>query len=136
MSTSPGSSSTSRTFSGRSSSVMGSVLIRGHRVSGFGRGVGPDVQVFRDQEVKGSTGTGAFPQPDPAPVELDDLAAQRQADARPAVFVAQVQPLEDGEDPLGVLLVDADAVVGDGEQPLLALRLRADLDARPALGIV
>lgn len=42
-------------------------------------------------------------QPDPAAVELDDLAAESESDSRAVVLVAGVQTLEDDEDLLGEL---------------------------------
>ena len=75
---------------------------------------------------------------------LDDPPAYGQADARAFVHVAGVQPLEDAENPLGVLLVETDAVVLDRDAalllgqrsarlPLLARQDVAGLDlARPA----
>src|SRR5579883_763990 len=72
-------------------------------------------------------GTRAGPRfdPDTSPVPLDDLLAQRQADARPWICFAGVQPLENDEDALGVARIDADAVVGDGEQILRTAALGA-----------
>src|SRR5690606_13835239 len=72
-------------------------------------------------------------QPDPAAVELHDLLAHRQSDAGAAVLVPGAQPLEDDEDPLGVLRVDADAVVGAAEDPLVALAPGADVHPGVAL---
>ena len=46
---------------------------------------------------------------------LDDLAAGRQADAGAFVLAAAVQALEDREDLVLVLVVEADAVVGNRE---------------------
>ncbi len=54
-------------------------------------------------------------------MELDDLATQRQPDARSLVMLARMQPGEDGENLLGVARIDADAVVGDGDGPELAV---------------
>jgi hypothetical protein len=53
-------------------------------------------------------------------VPLDDLLAHREADPRPRVLLAAVQALEDDEDALRVLRIDADAVVLDGKEPLPA----------------
>src|SRR5450432_1145827 len=52
---------------------------------------------------------------DRAAVPLDDLPADRQTYARPLVLAATVETLEDREDPVEVLLVEADAVVRDGD---------------------
>src|SRR5690606_15003341 len=49
--------------------------------------------------------------PDAAAVALDDLSTDGQADAGARVFGAGVQALEDLEDPVLVLGVDADPVV-------------------------
>ena len=59
--------------------------------------------------------------PDPAAVELDDLLRERQADAGAGVVLAAVQPLEDDEHLVGVLGLDADAVVRDAELPVVAV---------------
>src|SRR5512139_952417 len=66
-------------------------------------------------------------EPDPAAVILDDLLAHRESDARTGVLVLRVQPLEDQEDPVGVAGIDADAVVGAGELPHLAVEPRPDV---------
>ena len=63
-------------------------------------------------------------EPDAPAVKLDDLAAHRKPDAGALVGVARVQPLEDDEDALGVLVLDADAVVGAGEVPEACRRAR------------
>src|SRR5262252_6044669 len=60
---------------------------------------------------------GSRVDPDVAAVEVDDLAAQGQADAGPRVGLARVQPLEDHEYPLGVGRGDADPVVAASERP-------------------
>src|ERR1044071_2564595 len=70
--------------------------------------------------------------PDRSAMALDDLLADREADAGAGVFPHRVQPLEDHEDALEVLRLDADAVVGDGDLPRIALVLGADVDARYA----
>src|SRR6266576_2452246 len=66
--------------------------------------------------------------PDPAMMALDDPLADREPDAAAGVGVAAVQALEYGEDPVGVLRVDPDAVVRDGEarRPTLALGRQVD----------
>src|SRR3954467_10133005 len=77
--TSPGSSSTRRTVSGP----------RGCSVTWLGTQV-----TFRNGEPEGRTWFRlyvSFVQPDPAAVELHDLATHREPDAGSAVLVAQVQ---------------------------------------------
>ena len=66
---------------------------------------------------------------DRAAVALGDLAAERQADAGAGVDVARVQPLEDAEDALLVVALEADAVVGDGEGDHAGARAAGGLDA-------
>jgi len=68
--------------------------------------------------------------PDAAAVPLHDLFAKSQADARAGVLFPIVQALEDDEDALAKLRVDADAVVAHGEGPVRAGRLRPDLYQR------
>src|SRR6185437_12306579 len=68
--------------------------------------------------------------PDTAAVPFDDLLAQRQADPRAWIRFARVQALEDDKDALGILSVEADAVVRNGEQILRTVPLRADTHQR------
>ena len=68
-------------------------------------------------------------------VVLDDLAAHREPDPGPRVDVPGVQALEDDEDPVGVLGVDADAVVGHGELPALAVAARRDAHQRRLVAV-
>src|SRR5256885_6163573 len=56
--------------------------------------------------------------PDPAAVTLHNLLADGEPQARARVLVLPMQALEDDEDPLEVLWVDADPVVPHAEQPL------------------
>src|SRR4051812_17260529 len=91
---SPGSSSTSRT-----SITLSESLIRCPGFLDDGQG-----------ELEGGAGVLAGVQPDGATVVLDDLATHRETDTRTGIRVLVVQPLEDHEDPLGVLGVDPDAV--------------------------
>src|SRR5580692_8275231 len=103
MSTSPSSSSTSRTstISRAASSVIGFLVFRWcrfHRLRRHGQ---------REQE-PGAFGTGGVEPDLPAKV-LDNLPGHGQADAGARVGAPVVQALEDNEDPLGVLRLDADA---------------------------
>jgi hypothetical protein len=50
-------------------------------------------------------------------VTLDDLLADRQADAGPGIDLPRVETLEDRKDPLSVLGLDPDPVVGHGKHP-------------------
>src|ERR1700691_3645882 len=70
-------------------------------------------------------GSAAVLDGDVSAVVLDDLAAQGQADAGALVAVAGMQALEDDEHALGVLGLDADAVVRDPDLPF---------DPRPGAG--
>src|SRR6202008_2103285 len=99
---SPGSSSTSSTstISHPVQSVIG-VLI------GWQHGQG---------KPEPGAGAGLGIQPDLAAVVLDDLLDHGQADARAGVGRPVVQSLEDHEDPVGVLGLDADAVVTELKQ--------------------
>src|ERR1700685_504489 len=65
-------------------------------------------------------------QPDPAAKVLDDFPGHGQADAGAWVGGPFVQALEDDEDPVGVVRLDSDAVVGEREQP--EIPVRADRD--------
>src|SRR5206468_7185881 len=66
--------------------------------------------------------------PDAAALAFDDLLADSQDDAGSRVFLLDVQALEDDEDPRGVLGIEADAVVADGEDPLVAFAPGRDMD--------
>src|SRR5688572_19133643 len=67
---------------------------------------------------------------DAAAVPLDDLAAEGQSDARALVFLTRVQPLEHLEDPLEVLRLDPDTVVGHRELPRRSFARRLDVHNR------
>ncbi len=51
----------------------------------------------------------------------------------PGYCSRRVQALEDQEDAVGELRIDADAVVADREQPAVRLPLGGDVDFRPPL---
>src|SRR5215217_8144857 len=82
----------------------------------------------REQE-SGSAGVGSV-DPNQSAVMLDDLLTQCQSDTGTAVLVAAVQALKDDEHLVGEVGADADAVVGDAEQPsgLVAVSARVTLD--------
>src|SRR5438874_8229547 len=71
--------------------------------------------------------------PDAPPVALDHLLADGKADAGAGVLTHGMQPLEQHEDALEVLRLDADAVVGDRDTPLGVFLHRRDMDARRRL---
>src|ERR1700722_788902 len=104
MSTSPGSSST-RSTSTRSSptrSVMRWLL---------------DIGVYdRQGEAELCPVMILSVQPDRSAVMLDDLAAHREANPGAGIGRPVVQALEDHEDAVRVLSLDANAVVGHGEE--------------------
>jgi hypothetical protein len=65
----------------------------------------------------------------------DDALHDRQADAGALELAGAVQPLEHAEEPLGVLRVEADPGVPDGDHRLAgAVRVRAALDLDPGRG--
>ena len=68
--------------------------------------------------------------PDPSAVVLDDPLADGHADAGARILLPGVEALENNEDTLRVLRVDADAVVPHGEQPLAVPLLGPDVDLR------
>src|ERR1043165_9905826 len=68
--------------------------------------------------------------PDAAAVALDDFLADGEPDAGARILAHGVQPLEEHEDALEVLRLDADAVVGHRDAPLARLLRRRDVDAR------
>src|SRR5207249_12086519 len=85
-------------------------------------------------EEKGGAGARSGLDPDPTAQALDDALADDQAAAGPGVGVAQLQALEEVEDPIEVLAIDADAVVRDGKHPVGSGPSRSDLDPGPASG--
>src|SRR5260370_34278834 len=64
-------------------------------------------------------------------VALRDFATDCQTNARSVVFSAAVEPLEHREDAIGVLVVEADAVVGHGDGHLAWRHAAGDLYNRP-----
>src|SRR3954471_17467016 len=105
--TSPGSSSTSRTVIGSASGWV----------------------MSRESEAEGRPAPRRLGVEPHAPaVVLDDLAAHRQADAGAVVARARVQALEDHEDAVGVLAVDADPVVLAAEAPEAVVALGREPD--------
>jgi len=79
---------------------------------------------------KGETESGPLGRlridPDAAAVPFHDLLAEGQADAGAGVLFPTVQALEDDENSLRILGVDANAVVAHGEGPGRAVGLGAD----------
>src|SRR5919197_924989 len=63
-------------------------------------------------------------------VPLDNLLANRQADARARILTARVQALKDLKDPLRLSRLHPDPVVLHGKDPQGPLRPRRDVDAR------
>src|SRR3989339_233207 len=78
----------------------------------------------RQQDAEGGALSRRSPGLDAAAVALDDLAADRQADAAPLVLAPAVQPLEHAEDPLRIFVLEADAVVREAELAVRAGHLR------------
>src|SRR3954451_16663011 len=66
--------------------------------------------------------------PDASVVLLDDPLADRETDTRTR-DIATVQSFEDAEDLLCVFHMEADAIVGDTNDPLMPLQRRVDLDS-------
>ena len=66
---------------------------------------------------------------------LDNLLANSQADAGSRIVLAGVQPLEDLEDPLIILRVNANAVVAHREDPAPLRSLGADMNLRGLLAM-
>src|SRR4051795_12497268 len=71
-------------------------------------------------------------EPDAPAVALGDLLADGKADAGAGVLAHGMQALEQHEDALEVLRLDADAVVGDADAPVAALVDGRDVDPRYA----
>src|SRR3954469_315877 len=105
--TSPGSSSTSRTPIG----LLSGWVMRG-----------------QSEAERRARAVRVGVQPHAPAVVLDDLAAHGQADAGPLVGGPRVQALEDDEDPVRVLRLDADAVVRAAEAPRVVVGLGVEAD--------
>src|SRR5580704_8566616 len=71
--------------------------------------------------------------PGPTAVALDDFSDDRQPHPGPRVFLLAMQALEDTEDPLVVLHVEADAAIGDADHHLVPLDVGAQGDHAPSL---
>ena len=65
-----------------------------------------------------------------------DALADGQADAGAGILPARVQPLEDHENPLEVLRVDADAVVGHRQHHAVAIKAAAHVHLGRPLGVM
>src|SRR5690242_4194366 len=63
-------------------------------------------------------------------MEVDNLSAQRQADASPWVRVTRMEPLKYHENPLSVGGFDSDSIVLTGELPLAAVLFGREPDGR------
>ena len=66
-------------------------------------------------------------------MQVGDLPADRESDPRPGVLIPSVQALKDHEDSFKILRFNADAVVADGEDQVLALSAGRHVDARGLL---
>ena len=64
---------------------------------------------------------------------FDDLLANRQSDTGTLVFPAGVQTLEDLEDALEILRLDADAIILHGKLPELSCSGHSNMDLRGTL---
>ena len=92
-------------------------------------------RLFGKGEVEdGAAGGGGF-NPDAAAVAFDDALADGQADAGAGVFCA-VEALEDCEDVAGVLGIDAEAIVGNGKNPVPAGFAGREVDARGIIAVI
>src|SRR6267378_7242348 len=76
-----------------------------------------------------AAGAGLRADPDAPAVALGHLLADREPDAGSRVFAHRMQALEQHEDAVEVLRLDADAVIGDADVPLARFLHRADMDA-------
>src|SRR4051812_32313220 len=89
-----------------------------------------------ESEIERRALSGLRTGPDSSAMPLDHLLANSEADSRARIFLAiRVESLEDHEDPVGILLAEADAVVFHAEAPFVGLFLRAHPNLRSALVI-
>src|SRR5829696_4432294 len=86
----------------------------------------------RNRESERAAFAGLRLHPDPSAVPIDDLLADREADAGARVLGLRVEPLEHHEDPFGVLRIEADAIVRDREDGNVGAFLARHVDARRA----
>src|SRR3954468_19075945 len=105
---------------------------------GVGRGFASHVRhptsgiagvVARQREVEGRAGARAALGPGAAAVALHDAADVGEADPGALELLVAVQALEDAEELVGVLHVEADAVVPDAVDDLAVQRFAGDADA-------
>ena len=82
------------------------------------------------REVEGGAVAGRALDPDPPAVLVDDLLADREPDARARVAIGAVQAVERAEDDLGLVRIQADAVVADGDHRHVAVTAGEHLDPR------
>jgi len=61
---------------------------------------------------------------------MDYAAANGQPDARPRIFLLSVEPLEYLKDSLVMFRSDANAVVANGNDPIIPAPLRGNMNAR------
>src|ERR1035441_3687233 len=111
-STSPGLSSTNRISAGLPCTFISRSLLR----------------VFWNCEMEGRSRPWLGLHPDLSAVPLDDLLADREPDAGARIFRFGVQSLEDLEDPVGMVRIDANTVIPHGKQPLRAGVHRGNLN--------
>lgn len=103
----------------------------------FDRGTAPSAARGPGQrQVEGAPLAGLGLRPGAAGVPHGDLPDDGQPDAGARVLLLAVEPLEDAEDPVVVLHVEARALIGDREDDLARARLgtHGDRPARPAAG--
>src|SRR5207302_2032977 len=92
-----------------------------HWRGGFGLRGGGRSRGSREGEGGGGAGAGLRGGPDAAGVAVDDFSADGQADASSGQAMLGLKLLEDFENALAELGVEADAVVGHGDMPLIGL---------------
>src|SRR2546421_2586470 len=119
-----------RTFASRNASFVSRAspgLSSTSRIS-MGTGAISSLVDCGEREVKRRALLRCGLHPDPAAVTLDNLLADGEPQPRARVLVLPMQALEDDEDPLEVLRVDADPVVANAEQPLPLVPHACDSD--------
>src|SRR6266481_1258674 len=91
---------------------------------------------FRDRKIKSASVAGFGFHPNPAPMPLDDTAANCQSNARSRMLPLTMQPLEYLENSLVMFRGDANTVVPHGENPVVARMLGADVNAWRVFAVV
>src|SRR5262245_53020175 len=91
---------------------------------------------IRNGEAESRAFSGLRCHPDPSAGPVDHFPAKRQADARPRIFLARMQTLEDPKNALEILWVDPNTVVARRKLPLSRTMFHLNVDLRRTFAAV